>query len=38
MAILLIMMATLLAYFKEKKLGLDLGGIRNNNIILIGYL
>jgi hypothetical protein len=38
MATLLIIMVILLVYFKEKKLRLDLGGIKNNNIILIGCL
>ena len=38
MATLLIIMATLLVYFKEKKLGLNLEGVKNNNIILVGYL
>ena len=38
MAILLIIIVILLIYFKEKKLELDLGGIKNNNIILIGCL
>ena len=38
MAILLIIIAMLFTYFKEKKSGLDLGGVRNDNIILIRYL
>ena len=38
MATPLIMMATLLAHFKENKLGLDLGGVENNSIVLVEYL
>ena len=38
MATLLIIIVTLLAHFKEKKSKLDLGGVKNNNIILIGCL
>ena len=38
MATLLIIIVILLIYFKEKKSGLDLGGVKNNSIILIGCL
>ena len=38
MATLLIIIVMLFIYFKKKKLKLDLGGVRNNNIILIGCL
>jgi len=27
----------LLIYFKENKLGLDLGGVKKNNMALVGY-
>ena len=38
MAIFLIIMVILLAYFKQNKLDLDLRGVKNNNIVLIDYL
>jgi len=36
MVTLLIMMATLLAHFKENKLGLDLGGVEKDGVALVG--
>jgi hypothetical protein len=38
MAILLIIMAMLLVYFKGNKLGLNLGGNKKDGIVLVGYL
>ena len=38
MATPLIIIATLLTHFKENKLGLDLGGVKNNSIVLVEYL
>ena len=38
MAIFLIIIVILLAYFKGNKLGLNQGGTKSNNIILVGYL
>jgi hypothetical protein len=38
MATLLIMMATLLAHFKENKLGLDVGGVEEDGVVLEGCL
>ena len=38
MATLLIMMATLLAHFKENNLGLNLGGVEKDSVVLVGCL
>ena len=38
MATPLIIMVILLIYFKENKLGLNLGGVKNNSIVLVECL
>jgi preprotein translocase subunit SecG len=38
MATLLIIMVILLTHFKGNKLGLNLGGNKKDNIVLVGYL
>ena len=38
MAILLTIIVTILIYFKENKLGQDLGGVRKDSMALVGYL
>ena len=38
MATLLIIIVTLLAHFKENNLGLNLGGIEKDSIVLVKYL
>jgi hypothetical protein len=38
MAAILIMVAALLAHFKENKLGLDVGGVEEDGVVLEGCL
>ena len=38
MAAALVVIATLLVYLKENKLGRDLGGVKKDGVALVGYL